>query len=157
MKIISSHFNKVATGLAAAFLCAGLLPVAASAQQAPPDEAPSYGQPAPSGEEIQGTVASINSTFNITVNDNRGFADNVDLHQGTIINPTGIGLRPGMSVTILGYNRGQVFEANQIDTPYSQVEFGPPYPYPYPPYVYGPYPYYPGGFILAPRFGFRWH
>ena len=41
---------------------------------------PSY---AFAGEEIQGTIASINSTFNISVDDGRGFMDNVELHQGT--------------------------------------------------------------------------
>jgi hypothetical protein len=139
------------------------LPAIGSAQpedsSAPSAPVPSYARPpAHSDEEtVRGRIASLNGKYDLVVNDDRGYIDNVRMHQGTIINPTGIGLRPGMSVTILGYNRGQVFEANQIDTPYSQVEFGPPYPYPYPPYVYGPYPYYPGGFILAPRFGFRWH
>lgn len=43
-----------------------------------------------------------------------------------------------MSVTIIGYNAGSVFQANEIDTPYS---------YPGPPVVpvyYGPGWWYPG-------------
>jgi hypothetical protein len=40
----------------------------------------------------------------------------VYLHQGTIINPTGITLRRGMEVTIYGYqNRDGSFNADQID------------------------------------------
>src|SRR5579875_416368 len=89
-------------------------------------------------EEIQGTVQSINGTWNITVLDVNGYLDNVGLHQGTIINPTGLTLAPGMSVTILGYTDGNVFEANEIDTPYQYS--GPP---PVPIY-YGPGWWYPG-------------
>src|ERR1700691_1424604 len=97
--IISSHFKKTAVGLTAAFLGAALLPSAASAQ--------AYG-----GQEIQGTVSSINSTFDISVDDSNGYVDDVTLHQGTIINPTGLTLAPGMQVTISGYNAGNTFDAN---------------------------------------------
>jgi hypothetical protein len=89
-------------------------------------------------EEIQGTVQSINGTWNITVLDVNGYLDNVGLHQGTIINPTGLTLAPGMSVTILGYADGNVFEANEIDTPY---QYSGPAPVPI---YYGPGWWYPG-------------
>ena len=60
------------------------------------------------------------------MSDERGFVDNVDLHPGTIINPTGLTLAPGMVVSILGYNSGSDFTANEVDTPYS-YDSGVPY------------------------------
>jgi invasion protein IalB len=86
--------------------------------------APAFAQPLPSyssgtsDETIRGTVAAINGPYNISVRDERGFVDNVNLHQGTIINPTGLSLAPGLSVTILGHNDGSAFSANEIDTPW---------------------------------------
>jgi len=86
---------------AAALAIAGLVhPTNASAQ-----DVPSYAQPG-RDESIQGRIASVNGTFNISVRDNRGFVDNVELHQGTIINPTGLTLAAGMSVTIIGVGNG---------------------------------------------------
>jgi hypothetical protein len=70
------------------------------------------------GQQIQGTVSSIDGTWNITVNDSSGYSDNIALHQGTIINPTGLTLEPGMNVTIDGYSDGSSFDATEIDTPY---------------------------------------
>lgn len=137
IKLISPHFNKIAAAVAAATLGAGLIPSAVSAQELPP-----Y---AYAGGQIQGTIASINSTFNITVRDNNGYLDNVGLHQGTIINPTGLTLEPGMAVTILGDDAGGVFNANEIDTPYNYagalpvpVYYGPGWWYPGFAYGYGP-------------------
>lgn len=140
-----SRLLKVSPFVLALAVCA--MPAVASAQDnggtAPP--VPSYARPAaPSDEEtIRGRIVAINGKYGLDVRDDRSFIDNVQMHDGTIINPTGLMLRPGMSVTIMGYNRGRVFEANQIDTPYQS--FG---------YVYGPYPY--PGFVFAPRFGFHW-
>jgi hypothetical protein len=120
-------------------------PLAALAQNGAPP-APSY---ASSGETINGTVASIDGKYNITVRDNRGYLDNVSLHDGTIINPTGLRLSPGQSVTIAGVTSGHTFVANEIDTPYSI--YGAPFAY----YPY-PYPEYGVGFRFGgPRFGFR--
>ncbi|HEX8806734.1 MAG TPA: hypothetical protein VF741_07280, partial [Candidatus Aquilonibacter sp.] len=72
--------------------------------------APSIGfaqQPLPSyatkgGETIKGRISSFNGAYTMYVRDNRGFIDTVSLHQGTVINPTGIRLQPGFSVTIYG-------------------------------------------------------
>ncbi len=75
--------------------------------------------------------------------DDRGHVDNVRLHQGTVINPTGLTLASGMSVTIYGHNRGSVFAANEIDTPYHER---------YAVYPVPVYPYYGPSFGL----GFRW-
>ncbi len=65
----------------------------------------------------------------MTVRDEQGHLDRVVLHEGTIINPTGLTLADGMVVSILGYNAGPYFAANEIDTPYS---------------MYGDIPYYQG-------------
>ena len=116
--------------LGAAILSAALItPALASAQ----DYAPA-GQ----DQQIQGTVASINGTWNITVADANGYADSVDLHQGTIINPTGLTLEPGMNVTIDGYADGSNFDAMEIDTPYQYDGPAPVAVY------YGPGAWYPG-------------
>jgi hypothetical protein len=117
--------------------------------------APAFAQPVPSyasgtsDETIRGTVAAINGPYNISVRDERGFVDNVNLHQGTIINPTGLSLAPGLPVTILGHNDGSAFSANEIDTPYQTLSAVPLDP----PYGYYPYPY--GGFGPSYRIGLR--
>ena len=86
-------------------------------------DVPSYasgGQTAADGEEnLHGRIATFDGAYTLTVRDERGFIDNVQLHQGTIINPTGLTLEPGMVVSILGYNAGPYLEANEIDTPYT--------------------------------------
>ena len=117
---------------ATATLACSLAPLAASAQT------PSYARPG--DETIRGTVASINGKYNISVHDERGYIDDVTLRDGTIINPTGLTLAPGQSVTIAGVARGSTFLANEIDTPYtSYAAYGYPYPvYPYYGYGYGP-------------------
>jgi hypothetical protein len=124
------------------------VPAGAFAQSAPAD-IPSYAAPDPSyaapGETIHGRVESFDGAYNLQVRDERGFIDNVQLQQGTVINPTGIRLSAGMSVTIHGVNRGRAFAANVIDTPYSSygADYGPValYPYGYPLYPYPAYPY----------------
>jgi hypothetical protein len=158
-------FKTPARTLAATLAIAGLLvPAIASAQQYPPPAygqppygQPQYGQPQygqPQDESIHGRIYSINSTFNITVTDDNGFMDNVELHQGTVINPTGLTLAPGMEVTIAGYNGGPAFEANEIDTPYTYygpqpvpVYYGSGWWYPGYSYGYGP------SFLLDVVFG----
>ncbi len=110
-----------------------LAPHAALAQQ-PEQPLPSYAKPgyATTEQTIHGRVTVVNGTY-MEIADTNGYTDRIQLHQGTIINPTGIRLAPGMSVTIVGHNNGHLFLANEIDTPY-QYEGG---------YAYGPYPYYP--------------
>jgi hypothetical protein len=159
-------------------LAAAAMPAGSFAQTATPDSPPSYARPSygTPDETIHGRISSFDGAYSLQVRDDRGFIDNVQLQQGTVINPTGIRLQSGMSVTIHGVNRGAAFAANQIDTPYQSygatygdVPVGPyvypayPYPlYPYPVYsypIYG-YPYGPGfsfGFGFGPSFhrGFR--
>jgi hypothetical protein len=122
--------------LGVAVLSAPLLAFAQQAPPAPPNApAPTYARPIlPSSnnneEAIHGRISSFDGKYHIEVRDDRGFIDNVELHQGTVINPTGLSLQPGMLVTIMGYNRGHVFAAQEIDTPYQT--YGPvPMVYPY--------------------------
>jgi hypothetical protein len=135
-------------------------PLAAIAQQvpgpAPAAAAPSYAKPNNrNGEEtIQGRVAAYDGKYALTLQDDRGFADTVELHQGTVINPTGMRLEPGMRATIIGYNRGRVFAANEIDTPYQAYGFE-PYPYPY--YPYPVYPTFSIGIGFGSEFHHHWH
>jgi hypothetical protein len=122
--------------LSSALIVAALvLPLAARAA-----DIPSYAQPAPppaGGDRISGTIRGVNGKYGLTVRDSRGYIDNVTMHQGTIINPTGLQLQTGMRVTVLGHADGGTFDANEIDTPY---HFYGDAEYPY----YGgyPYPYY---------------
>jgi hypothetical protein len=61
--------------------------------------------------QIGGVVDSF-SPFNLYLD--RG--THVELHQGTVINPTGITLQPGMRVQVYGFwNRDGSFAANEID------------------------------------------
>jgi hypothetical protein len=133
-------------------LCAALFPVIAYAQ------VPSYAQPSnASGEEtIHGRIASIFGQFDLAVRDDRGFVDSVQLHSRTSIYPSGVALAPGMSVTIVGYNRGKVFAANEIVTSYtSSYDEGPAYQ---PVYAYGADPYWAwnAGPVYGGWYGFGW-
>ncbi len=124
---------------AAAALAVIVAPSLGLAQQ--PAAMPTYATPA--RETIKGTISGFNGATTMYVRDVRGYVDNVTLHQGTIINPTGIRLQPGYPVAIYGRPSGSTFLADQIDTPFRTVYA---YPYAYPAY-YG----YP-----AVRLGFGW-
>ena len=65
-----------------------------------------------STHDIQGVVTYFNQ-FNMTVRIN-GVEYPVNLHQGTIIRPTGATLAPSMVVNVEGYWSGGVFYANRI-------------------------------------------
>ena len=69
-------------------------------------------------QNIHGRIIDFDGNYNLTIRDERGYVDNVQIHPGTIINPTGLTLAPGMIVSVLGYNAGDFFSANEIDTPY---------------------------------------
>lgn len=107
-------------------------PLAAQAQ-----EVPSYAAAPQDDQQIQGRIAAFDGGYNLSVTDINGYSDNVQLHDGTIINPTGLELAPGMVVNILGYNDGSVFEANEIDTPYT-IDDAVPYYAGHPWDFYGP-------------------
>lgn len=160
---LNARVLAVVIGLTAAAVPAGAFAQQTEPAQAPPAPPPapppSYAMPAPppvnSGEEsIHGRILSFDGGYNLQVNDDRGFIDNVRMHQGTIINPTGLTLAPGMTVTIYGVNSGSVFAAHQIDTPYQSFGYAyPVYPYPVYPYPYFGYPY-PFGARISIGFGF---
>lgn len=124
------------------------VPLSAAAQQ--PPGTPSYALPRESnppsaGDTIKGRVLSFDGAYSLQVADERGYTDNVQLRKGTIINPTGITLAPGMSVTIHGVNGGSALIASEIDTPYTRYDAVPGNPYyPYP--VYPAYPVFPYGY-----------
>lgn len=118
--------------LAAIAALAVLAPLSVSAQGVP-----SYAQPVTPEHQIRGRVTSFDGRYALTVRDDRGYIDNVQLHQGTVINPTGLTLAPGMVVTILGNNAGSYFAANVVDTPYN-FYYGVPYYAGHPWFYYGP-------------------
>jgi len=136
--MVTMRYKLLAAFAALAFLTplAFWAPVKALAQDMPSYAQPA-GQPVADDEQIQGRISSFDGGYNLTVADNRGFVDNVQLHDGTIINPTGLTLAPGMVVSILGYNAGPYFAANEVDTPYTFYG-GVPYYAGHPWFYYGP-------------------
>jgi hypothetical protein len=129
-RIFNNIIGRLAALAAAAALTAS--PLAVSAQ-------PTVAYAQSPGPTIKGTVATIPGKYQIEVRDTRGYLDNVSLHDGTIINPTGIRLQPGFRVTIYGRPNGSTFIADEIDTPYRRVQSQVGY-YPYPAYE----PFFPG-------------
>ena len=129
----------------------------ATAAPARADAVPGY---AVRAESIKGVVTGFDGKYALTVRDSRGYTDRVALHDGTVINPRGLTLAGGMSVTIYGHSAGDRFVADEVDTPYHySYGYGPVYapapyypaPYPY----YRPYyGYYPYGWGPAYNFGF---
>jgi hypothetical protein len=63
------------------------------------------------GSQLTGTVSSF-SPYNLYLNN----GVHVELHNGTVINPTGTNLTPGMRVRVIGArNSDGTFNANEID------------------------------------------
>ena len=146
-------------------------PAIASAQTdaAPAAQTPSYSQPPSYGSSedvVRGQIVSFDGGLNLRVRDDKGYIDNISLHEGTVINPTGLRLATGMSVSVRGVNRGNVLDANEIDTPYQSygsyavpAYVYPAYPYYGYPYPVAAYPYGPNfslgiGIGFGPRYGF---
>jgi len=127
--------------LAAAAALTLAAPIAAQAQ-----EVPSYAavQSDQQDQQIQGRVTAFDGAYNLSVLDNNGYSDNIQLHDGTIINPTGLTLAPGQTVTIDATANGQTLMANEIDTPYVYLAY---------PYAWYPYGY--AGPVFGVGFGFR--
>lgn len=147
--------------LSAAAAPAGAFAQTTTAPTTTPDAPPSYARPSygSADETIHGTVSAFDGAYALRVRDDRGFIDNVQLRPGTVINPTGLRLAPGMTVTIHGTNGGSTFAAAEIDTPYQTygATFGavPVDPYAYPVYPYAVYPVYPYpvyGYPYGPAF-----
>jgi len=101
--------------LAAAAAAAGAaaLPRAAAAQAIP-----SYGRAETQAQDetVHGVIESVDDAWHVTLRDDRGFFDTIQLRPGTILNPRGVRLVPGMIVTIVGYNGGATLVAIEIDT-----------------------------------------
>lgn len=66
---------------------------------------------------FHGAITSVNGKYGLTVRDDQGGTETVALHQGTVINPTGLQLMPGMQVTFTGHPDSGTFDVNQIDAP----------------------------------------
>jgi hypothetical protein len=139
----TTHRTSILTSILGAMLAVGLLasPLAATAQ-------------VPGQQQIQGRVTSYDGHYELHVQQANGEVDAIQLHQGTIINPTGLTLAAGMNVTVVGNPQGNVFAANEIDTPYQMTyAYGAPYYGPY----WGPYLGYPeSGYAFGFGFGPRW-
>ena len=131
-----------------ASLTAAVASFALAAPALAQSDVPSYSSP---GETIKGTISSFDGKYGLSVRDERGFLDNVQLRDGTIINPTGLRLASGMSVTILGQNAGNAFVANEIDTPYHVDD---DYAYSVPGYANAVYPGYDVGYGGFGGFGY---
>ena len=130
--------NKQTVAVLAAFTLASLAaPLTVQAQSVPSYAQPQYSQDWQGDAQIRGRVTGFDGAYSLSVRDERGFIDAVELHPGTVINPTGLTLAPGMIVSVLGYNAGSYFAANEIDTPYSYYG-GVPYYYGHPWSYYGP-------------------
>lgn len=134
----SRSFSKVLTYIGALTVAASLAsPAVGLAQQEPypqqpptqqqqnyPQQQPTYAQPPPApayGRQnaIKGTVSGFDGQWIVYMHDDKGYTDHITLHQGTVINPTGIKLLEGMRVTIYGNPDGPTFQANRVDVAYS--------------------------------------
>lgn len=91
----------------AAALAVLVLPLAAYAD-APSPVGPSGGQ------TINGVISAVDGKYGLTLRAGQGLEDSVALHRGTVINPTGLQLEPGMKVAIAGRADGKTFEADKI-------------------------------------------
>lgn len=79
-------------------------------------DAQAYAAPV-GAQTISGVIASIEGKYSLTVRDSRGSLRDVQLHEGTTINPTGLRLQPGTPVTIFGHANGGAYGADTIDGP----------------------------------------
>jgi hypothetical protein len=128
MKNAMTFSVKAAAAAAALAIAALATPPAASAQ------ARGLGGPVPSyaaasnDQSVRGVVANYDGKYVLQVRDRAGYLDNVRLHQGTIINPTGLPLQNGMRVIVYGYNAGRTFAANEIDVDVPPVVYAPGLP-----------------------------
>ncbi|HTJ24909.1 MAG TPA: hypothetical protein VMA36_01990 [Candidatus Limnocylindria bacterium] len=96
-------------GSAALALALGL-PAAAYAATSTPAKAPDT-------LTLRGVISAIDGKWDVTLHDNNGFVEDVALHRGTIIAPTGLRLTPGMQVSIVGYQNHATFDAERIVGP----------------------------------------
>lgn len=122
MRSLNFSTPKVVAALTAAAVLS--VPALALAQPSGEQETqpPSYAQPAQqyaTHPGITGTISGFDGQWVVYMHDDKGYTDHITLHQGTIINPTGIRLNEGMKVTVYGSADGPTFQANRIDVAYS--------------------------------------
>jgi hypothetical protein len=84
---------------------AGLL----AASQGSPDSTSAH------AATLSGTIAVFDGKYHLQLRDERGSLDDVTLHRGTVITPTGQRLTSGMHVTISGTTNGGSLDADEID------------------------------------------
>jgi hypothetical protein len=73
-------------------------------------------------QTVHGVITSLNGKYGLTVKLDNADADSVTMHRGTIINPTGLQLTPGMQVTITGHPDSGSFAVDKIDAPVQYFE-----------------------------------
>lgn len=147
MHVFSVGIQKTVVSLAGA--TAFLVPLAAAAQPF-------------ADEHIRGTISSYernDGEVRLSLRDDRGFIDEVQLGNDTRVSPSGTQLASGMRVAITGYNGGKWFDAVSIEVTgrdeaaapqepsYARPDpmggyanSAPAYAYPPPPPGYYPYP-----------------
>jgi hypothetical protein len=108
-------FKTLAGALAGLFLT---IPPPAQAGDVPSGAVPR----ARADQNIHGRVTRFNGGFVLSVRAENGTIDRIVLHRGTIINPPGLTLAPGMVVSVTGHPAGGSFAANEIDTPYQVID-----------------------------------
>jgi hypothetical protein len=96
-----------------AALLAGAGAIASTAAPAAAQYAPYAYGPYQRQNVVNGIVTYFYQ-FNMTIQAPSGAIIPVQLHQGTIINPLGLSLAPGMPVTVRGYWANGAFFANRI-------------------------------------------
>ena len=93
--------------LAGAFVLAALIALPGLAAAQPYQQGP----PPPPRHSYTGVIQSVQGS-SFTLDNGR----TVFMHQGTVIQPTGIRLRPGMQVTVYGHRAGNgAVNANEVD------------------------------------------
>jgi hypothetical protein len=150
---IASTFKAAVAALLALGVCAPAL------AQAGPGGPPSYARPSYANDEAHfaGRITAIYGPYDLDVRDSHNYTVRIHLHDGTIINPTGLKLSVGQSIQVHGLKQPSSIEANEIDSPYhmSGYAYGPAYSYPaY--WGYGPWygPWY--GPALGIGIGIGW-
>lgn len=128
-------------------LVLAVAPIGVRAQTGPSDDGSA------ARETIHGKISSFDSaTGNMQLDDDRGFIDNVQLEQNTVVEPRDAELSPGTVVTIVGAAQGSVFAADRVDVGHSAVAAAPPEPAGPPPGLpQGAPP--PGGTIVTGTIG----
>lgn len=78
---------------------------------------PAIASAMPTDQTIHGRIVAVTGKYSLQLRDDNGYVDNVQLHQGTVIDPTGASLEPGMQATITGHGDGNGFVADDVDEP----------------------------------------